>query len=1222
MKRQEFVRRVCRGVLSAVACVAMVTTAFGGYNELSRTLGEGTFDGTTLTVSAPVYYGSGFPAHCNQRGWYAGVTIKWAQEDTKANGFKISVTTSGNLHNVAEFAPMPTTGTSDQSPDGSGVSCTIWRKTAISTRYITECTWYVWLTETDAYKLVSDGIDSYDATLSAGSEKFYIKIPLANLVLKDGDDVRWFPAVAVKDDGEKVWGDIDRAFAEFVSGTLKLEADVTSSSDLNLLSTFDLNGKTLTVAGGKVAFKTASRVEAASAGQIVTSGGNVSAELGSTFTFEPDAAWLASGLTVEENEGVWTVVYDHVCDWGMSVAGDTLTAVCTGTGTCKYGNLLTLVLSAADTVYDGTPKGAAINASAAATFIAATGAAIGDVRYVGFTSAGGSYDSTEAPTDAGSYMAKVAVTDVKHGSTGYTLIASYAISPRPLTAMEIDPVLFPYDGETHAVGIVSVKADGLDATYVENAASVRSAVGSGTVDTFSVVIVDGTGNFSGSLTNEWLVLAPKGDPLAAGGGFVGAAEAGYKVTDGTNLTVTTETQFAYDAETETGTATMTVKWPHEQIRKTALVEYVWGANCTQDGTARVRLGTNGVAGAWLDGTDVVGGAFADAGFTGAEGKGTYLSGVATENEYSYFDTMTWRIPLSIAEIDAAKAEGKDSFKFTLTLFSKPYGTADDRIRNLTGVRETTYVLTVPLDSIRFYDKFGNLVYPRPEHAHEWTFAGDGTDTITATCTNGVPPCTIPGAAVAIGLVAESKAYDGTPFAASVTNVEVFAAAIQRDVTGTVEYYDTNGVRLATAPKLTGDYVAKFPVEAVGMTLEKAFSITKPSGGYTDGWELARQGVDESKWVRYDTFADAAAVAADGDKVLYRGGMINQKWYDFTSDADITVDLNGQTLMHDADGDSGFENDGDGTVTIVNADLLQPKGTWGQNVDFVGTAGKTGAFILGEGVVFRNQATTEGRRMTLEVADVDLEIVGGKYQIRGFSPSEGTVVSVKGGLFWSNFNPSAHVPYPYAVRELDGEYKYEVYYRQPITPGEPVAYDTAEAASNAMTAAILEPRADVSAALGSDDARETYRNMFEFDVVPTSDDKWAVAAFLTPADWTNVVESAQEATRQIPVADIAAWQSGDNPIPVPLTNCVPGFFYSLYDGASVTNIRATMIEKDLNVLCGADKEVLFPEVTKPIGGLNAGFFSIGVLEAPGVKQSSDGPVPVPPVPHPGPYPYVH
>ena len=782
-----------------------------------------------------------------------------------------------------------------------------------------------------------------------------------------------------------------------------------------------------------------------------------------------------------------------------------------------------------------------------------------------------------------------------------TISKDYATAPRPLTELEINPTLFPYDGETHATEIVSVKADGMDATYVENAASVRSAVGSGTVDTFYAVIVDGTGDFCGSITNEWMILAPKGDPLAHGGGFVGAAEAGFEVSDGTNLTVTTETVFAYDGETETGTATMAVRWPHEPIMRTALVEYVWGANCTQAGTARVRLGTNGVDGAWIDGTDVVGGVFADAGLTGAEGKGTYLSGVAAENEYAYFDTMTWRIPLPIAEIDAAKAGGQDSFKFTLTLFSKPYGTVDDRIRNLTGVQETTYALTVPLDSIRFYDKFGNLVYPRPDHAHEWTFAGDGADTVTATCTNGVPPCTIPGAAVAIGLVAESRSYDGTSFAASVTNVEVFAAAIQRDVTGTVEYYDANGVRLAVAPKLTGDYVAKFPVEAVGMTLVKAFSITKPSGGYSDGWELARQSEDETKWVRYDTFADAAAVAADGDTIHYRDEEdINREWYDFTSDADITVDLHGQTLRHDADGDSGFRNCGDGTVTIVNAELLQPKGTWGQNVDFVGKADKTGAFVLGEGVVFRNQATTEDHRMTLEVANIDLEIVGGAYQIRGFFPDAGAVVSVKGGLFWDDFNPSAYVPYPYAVREIVGDYTYAVYYRQPVVPGEPVVYDTAEIASNAMATAVIAPSAEVSTALGSDAARGTYCDMFMIDVMPAADGKWAVAALLLPEPWTNVVLSARSATRQIPVEDIAELELGVE-TNVTVKGCgVPGFYYSFYSGSTVTNLTALAAEGGRNVLCGQGSDMVFSGVVKPSDA--AGFFSIGVKETPGVGPS--------------------
>ena len=306
-------------------------------------------------------------------------------------------------------------------------------------------------------------------------------------------------------------------------------------------------------------------------------------------------------------------------------------------------------------------------------------------------------------------------------------------------------------------------------------------------------------------------------------------------------------------------------------------------------------------------------------------------------------------------------------------------------------------------------------------------------------------------------------------------------------------------------------------------------------------------------------------------------------------------------MTSADGYSGFANYGDGTVTIVNADLLQPKGTWGQNVDFVGTAGKTGAFVLGEGVVFRNQATTEGRRMTLEVADINLEIVGGKYQIGGISLSEGADVCVKGGLFWSNSNPSAYVPYPYAVREIVGDYTYAVYYRQPVTPGEPVVYDTAEAASNAMETAILEPRTDVSAALGSDEARGTYCNMFTFDVVPAEDGKWAVEAFLTPPNWTNVVLSAQAATRQIPVAELAAMELGVE-TNVTVKGCgVPGFYYSFYSGSTVTNLTALAAEGGRNVLCGPGKDVEFSGVVKPSDA--AGFFSVGVKETPGVQPSN-------------------
>ena len=146
---KKLMKVITNWLLAVSAWCAMVTTAFGAHiDPVEKALGEGTIEGTTLTVSTPVYYGSGFPAHCNQRGWYAGVTVKWGQGDTKANGFKVSVTTSGNLHDVGEFAPLPGIGTEDQSPDGSGISCKM--DTYWATRYMRQCDWYVWLTETDA----------------------------------------------------------------------------------------------------------------------------------------------------------------------------------------------------------------------------------------------------------------------------------------------------------------------------------------------------------------------------------------------------------------------------------------------------------------------------------------------------------------------------------------------------------------------------------------------------------------------------------------------------------------------------------------------------------------------------------------------------------------------------------------------------------------------------------------------------------------------------------------------------------------------------------------------------------------------------------------------------------------------------------------------------------------------------------------------------------------
>ena len=181
-------------------------------------------------------------------------------------------------------------------------------------------------------------------------------------------------------------------------------------------------------------------------------------------------------------------------------------------------------------------------------------------------------------------------------------------------------------------------------------------------------------------------------------------------------------------------------------------------------------------------------------------------------------------------------------------------------------------------------------------------------------------------------------------------------------------------------------------------------------------------------------------------------------------------------------------------------------------------------------------------------------------------------------------------------------------------------------------AVFAPSAEVEAKLGKgSDALETYRDMFGFEVVPTSDGKWAVAALLTPEAWTNVVKSAHAATRQIPVAEIATIEFGEMTNVVVKGCGVPGFYYSLYGAADLgsftprsegaprleapaggfTGGYAGTVDVYGPRLCGTDGEVEFSGVVKPSDA--AGFFSVGVMLAPGVGPSDKGGVPFKPTP---------
>ena len=275
----------------------------------------------------------------------------------------------------------------------------------------------------------------------------------------------------------------------------------------------------------------------------------------------------------------------------------------------------------------------------------------------------------------------------------------------------------------------------------------------------------------------------------------------------------------------------------------------------------------------------------------------------------------------------------------------------------------------------------------------------------------------------------------------------------------------------------------------------------------------------------------------------------------------------ETGQWGADLGRGLNNKGGGSVTIIGGSVLANRGY----IEPDPTDGEQGVYCV----------TVEGLTAVESIEGL------GSYGVRDISPINGKIY-----LYLPNGT------YEFAVNGT----KYDAIVNgkattaksRAVTPGVPVVCDTAEEATNLAMRAELTPSAEVAAALGSDEERQKYRNMFEFGVVPAEDGKWAVEAFLTEPDWTNVVKSAQAATRQIPVADIAALGLGDL-TNVTVDGCVPGFYYSIYGGTALTNIKMFVSEESRNVLCKPETPVTFKEIVKPSDA--SGYFIIGVLEVP-------------------------
>ena len=305
----------------------------------------------------------------------------------------------------------------------------------------------------------------------------------------------------------------------------------------------------------------------------------------------------------------------------------------------------------------------------------------------------------------------------------------------------------------------------------------------------------------------------------------------------------------------------------------------------------------------------------------------------------------------------------------------------------------------------------------------------------------------------------------------------------------------------------------------------------------------------------------------------------------------------------------------------------------------GNGGTCGAITIRGGTVDAfggNYSAGIGCGMTGKGGSVT--ITGGRIVATGHSADDigcrtGTTppceVAIRGGIFalgmdrdhelnaaWmvpgyeavANTDETTKVEYPWAVADN----------RQVIMPGKGSdRCDTAAEATNVMAGSIFAPSAAVIEKLGAgSSALREYSEMFRLGVVPQSDGKWTVEALLKPEPWTNVVESAQEMTRQIPLDEIREFELG---MPFSLTYWfgVPGFYYTFHSGTAVTNLLPIVSDGGRDVLCGIDEEVTFSGVTKPSD--ESGFFSVGVLEVPlayipGTDYTATGKMPRIP-PHP-------
>ena len=128
---------------------------------------------------------------------------------------------------------------------------------------------------------------------------------------------------------------------------------------------------------------------------------------------------------------------------------------------------------------------------------------------------------------------------------------------------------------------------------------------------------------------------------------------------------------------------------------------------------------------------------------------------------SYMKSVTWLVPFTFDEVDAARAAGETEIVRSITLEGKCW--EDDMI----GLKPTTYTVILDVENLVVTDEEGRQIYP--VHRHEWSAENTGS-ALSLVC--GTADCPqAPGLVAELTVPSAEKPYDGAPVAATLAGTE-------------------------------------------------------------------------------------------------------------------------------------------------------------------------------------------------------------------------------------------------------------------------------------------------------------------------------------------------------------------------------------------------------------------------------------------------------------------